>query len=288
MIAELECLPCLVRQAKEMALMTTGDVRLQKRIMRNVLSFMSGADLDRSPPEIMQGVGEVVTSVTGVSDPYREIKAVHTRAALDMLPRMDEIILEAPDPFIAGLKLAIAGNIIDLGAKQRVSGDEITNTLHEALHFPVRGMEPMELKSRIHAAERVLYLTDNAGETVFDRKFLEHFPAGRTVVAVRGGPALNDATMEDARAAGLHTVAELVSNGSAAPATVLSDCSREFRELAHAADVIVAKGQGNYESLSSSDLPVHFLFRVKCELVAGHCGFPMGSLVLLDTGAVHG
>lgn len=288
MIAELECLPCLVRQAKEMALMTTVDVRLQKRIMRSVLSFMSGTNLDRSPPEIMQGVSEVVTSVTGIADPYRDIKAVHTRAALDMLPRMDDIVREASDPFTAGLKLAIAGNIIDLGAKQRVSDDEISNTLHEALHLPVRGMDPSELKTRIQAAERVLYLADNAGETVFDRKFLEQFPTDRTVVAVRGGPALNDATMEDARAAGLHMVAELVSNGSGAPATVLSDCSPEFRELFNTADVIVAKGQGNYESLSSSDLQVHFLFRVKCELVAEHCGFPMGSLVLLDTGAVHG
>ena len=142
------------------------------------------------------------------------------------------------------------------------------------------GTDPLELKDAVGSSSRILYLADNAGETVFDRKFLEQFPPGRVTVAVRGAPALNDATIEDARKAGLHRVAKLMDNGSGAPATVLSDCSAAFRRIFDEADLIVAKGQGNYESLSSSAANIYFLFRVKCRLVEGHCGHPMGSLVL--------
>lgn len=288
MIAELECLPCLVRQAREMAILTTDDTSHQKEIMRRVLSFMSTTDLHRSPPEIMQGIGELVAGITGIADPYREIKGNHTRRALGMLPEMDRILEDSDDPFVAGLRLAIAGNIIDLGARRSVTDDDISGTLREALELPLRGEDPLELKRLVEGSRRILYLADNAGETVFDRKFIQQFPVNRTTVAVRGMPALNDATLEDARSAGLDTVAELMDNGSGAPATVIEDCSREFRELFQGSDLVIAKGQGNYESLSSASREVHFLFRVKCELVEGHSGFPMGSLVLLRSGSGEG
>ena len=281
MIAELECIPCLVRQAKEMAAMTAEEDSERMRIVRECLAFMSKTDLEKSPPEIMQGIGELVKELTGVPDPYADIKTAHTETALAMLPEMDRIVDEAEDKFVAGLRLAIAGNIIDLGARTEVADEDITNTLHESIHLPLRGTDPQILKNQIQAADKILYLADNAGESVFDRKFLEQFPGNRTTVAVRGAPALNDVTIRDARRAGLHEVATLVSNGSGAPATVLSDCSTEFAEEFKGADVIIAKGQGNYESLSSTDANVFFLFRVKCSLVAGHSGFPQGSLVLL-------
>ncbi len=281
MIAELECLPCLVRQAREVTVKSTNDSSLQKKIMRSCFAYMSETNLDRSPPEIAQGIGRIVKSMTGIEDPYSGVKSLHTAAALGMLPEMDRIVMKSTDPFVAGLRLAIAGNIIDLGVKDKVSDEEISGILNEALHGPLFGTDPQEFKAAIDAADTILYLADNAGETVFDRKFLEQLPCEKVTVAVRGAPAINDATLEDARAAGLHRVARLVDNGSGAPATVLSDCSLEFRSIFKKADVIIAKGQGNYESLSSSDSNIFFLFRVKCDLVAEHSGFPVGSLVLL-------
>ncbi len=283
MIAQLECLPCLVRQAREMALMASSDSQVRKNILRRVLAFMAETDLDRSPPEIMQGIGEVVRTITGIEDPYREIKEFHTAVAMDLLPEMDRMVEDSTDPFLTGMKLAIAGNIIDLGARSSVSEDAILKILDEAMNLNVSGMAPHLLKERVEEADTVLYLADNAGETVFDRKFLQQFPGGRTTVAVRGGPALNDATMRDALQAGLDTVALLIENGSGAPATVLDDCSPEFNRLFRRADLVIAKGQGNYESLSSCGREVHFLFRVKCQLVAQHSGFPLGSLVLLQS-----
>lgn len=284
MIAELECIPCLVRQAREMAVMTAEDDSERMRIVRKCLAFMSETDLKKSPPEIMQGIGELITKSTGVEDPYSDIKTIHTEKALAMLPEMDRIVDEAENRFEAGLRLAIAGNIIDLGARTEVADEDITNTLHEAIHEPLVGTRPGILEEQVRKAHRILYLADNAGESVFDRKFLQQFPGNRTTVAVRGAPALNDATLEDAKRAGLHEVARLISNGSGAPATVLSDCSPEFVSEFEKADVIIAKGQGNYESLSGTKANIFFLFRVKCSLVANHSGFPEGSLVILRAG----
>ena len=281
MKAELECLPCLVRQAREVAIISTDFSQLRLKIMRSCFAYMSETNLDRSPPEIAQGIVRIVKSMTGIEDPYREVKSLHTAAAVEMLPEMKKIVSESDDPFVAGLRLAIAGNIIDLGAKEKVSDDEICSILSEAMHAPLEGVDPLQLRMEIDKAESVLYLADNAGETVFDRVFLEQFTSEKITVAVRGAPAINDATLDDAREAGLDRVARLIENGSGVPATVLSDCSGEFRRIFQKADVIIAKGQGNYESLSSSDGNIYFLFMVKCNLVAEHSGFPVGSLVLL-------
>jgi len=231
MKAELECLPCLVRQAREVAIMSTDDLQLQKKIMRSCFAYMSETDLDRSPPEIAQGIGRIVRSMTGIEDPYREVKSLHTAAALEMLREMEKIVSESDDPFGAGLRLAIAGNIIDLGAKERVSDKDISSILSEAMQQPLCGVDPRQLETEIDKAGSVLYLADNAGETVFDRVFLEQFTSEKVTLAVRGAPAINDATLEDAMEAGLHRVARLIDNGSGAPATVLSDCSLEFRRI---------------------------------------------------------
>jgi len=283
MIAEMECLPCLVRQAKEAACMSTGNPDLRLRIVRRCLAWMAEAELDVSPPEIAAGIGRIVMELSGRDDPYREVKSLHTDMALNLLPRMDRMLAESHDPFLTGMRLAIAGNIIDLGARSQVEDADIGDTLREAMELPILGENPEDLRRETGRAGSILYLADNAGETVFDRKFIQQMPQGKVTVAVRGGPAINDATLEDARAAGLHEVAGLVSNGSPAPATVLADCSPGFRRLFEEADVVISKGQGNFESLSGVDRDVHFLFRVKCPLVAHHTGHPEGSLLLLHS-----
>ncbi|MCK4671782.1 MAG: DUF89 family protein [Candidatus Aegiribacteria sp.] len=281
MKAELACLPCLVRMAIEAAERATDDSVLRKSILRRCLAFMSETDFDKTPPELAQGITSIVSSMTGVEDFYQETKAAHTKKALHLIPEMEKIISESKDPFIAGLRLAIAGNIIDLGVKNVISEEEIMHTLVEAMSKPLSGVDPEQFRREVFDAERILYLADNAGETVFDRIFIEQLPRGKVTVAVRGAPAINDATLRDAVDAGLDQVAKIVENGSGAPATVLRDCSPEFREIFRQADLIISKGQGNFESLSSVKANIYFLFRVKCDLVEEHTGFPVGSLVLM-------
>ena len=123
-------------------------------------------------------------------------------------------------------------------------------------------------------------LADNAGEIVFDRLLIEQLPIDRVTVAVRGYPVINDATLDDAETAGLTDIVDVISNGSDAPGTLLDDCSEAFRSRFEEADLIIAKGQGNYETLAQSPRPIFFLLRVKCPVVARDLDYPVGSMVV--------
>jgi len=137
-----------------------------------------------------------------------------------------------------------------------------------------------EFSRAIAAAERILYLADNAGEIVFDRLLIERLPTEKVTVAVRGLPVINDATLIDAEYAGITELVEVIDNGSDAPGTILEDCSEAFLERFHAADLIISKGQGNYETLSQVHKDIYFLLKVKCPVVARDVGCQMNSLVL--------
>jgi len=177
------------------------------------------------------------------------------------------------------VRLAIAGNVIDLGAKSGLTEDEARQSAASALDQPLCG--PLAaLRQAAARAQRILYLCDNAGEIIFDRVLIAQLPRGRVTVAVRGRAVLNDATREDAVLAGLPALAEVIDNGSAAPGTVLEDCAPEFRRRFAGADLIIAKGQGNFESLHAEAAPLFCLFRVKCPFVAEHSGHPIGSHVV--------
>ena len=134
-------------------------------------------------------------------------------------------------------------------------------------------------------AQSILYLADNAGEIAFDRLLVEQIPTERVTVAVRGHPVINDATLHDAQAVGLDRIVEVVENGSDAPGTILKDCSADFRRRFAEADLIIAKGQGNFESLYDAPGNLLFLFKVKCSVVAGHVRQPIGMQVLIQSAA---
>lgn len=137
----------------------------------------------------------------------------------------------------------------------------------------------------LNEAQRILYLADNAGEIAFDRLLIEQIGPARVTVAVRGGPVINDATITDARAVGLHEIVEIIENGSDAPGTLLDDCSQEFKWRFAEADLILAKGQGNFEALSDEPHNIFFLLKAKCAVIAAHAGVPLGTHVLVRSEA---
>ena len=130
-------------------------------------------------------------------------------------------------------------------------------------------------------------LTDNAGEIVFDRLLIEQLPAENITVVVRGKPVINDAMMEDASIAGLPQIVEVINNGSDAPGTILESCSEKFRHRFEKADLIIAKGQGNYETLSDVDKNIFFLLKVKCPVIAEHLGCEIDAIILHDQNNIH-
>ena len=136
-------------------------------------------------------------------------------------------------------------------------------------------------KSEVDEAREILYLADNAGEIAIDRLLIEELGPERVTLAVRGSAVINDATIDDARAVGLHELVRVIDSGSDAPGTILEDCSVELRERFRTADLIVSKGQGNFETLSDIDTDIFFLLKVKCPVIATHIGLPPGTHALV-------
>lgn len=275
----LDCIPCFIRQALEAARLATTDPALHERIMRQALTAMAGMDMKTTPPMIAQHLHRRLRGLTGVVDPYREVKDRFNRMALDMLPGLNARVENAQDPLGMATRLAIAGNVIDLGAKAGLTQGDAGAAMAQAIEEPLLGnME--EFRRAVNSAGKILYLADNAGEIVFDRLLIEQLSPERVTLAVRGAAVINDATILDALQAGLQGLVEVIDNGSDAPGTVLADCSEEFRRRFHEADLIISKGQGNFETLSGDAAPIFFLFKVKCPVIALHTGLSVGTHVL--------
>jgi uncharacterized protein with ATP-grasp and redox domains len=177
------------------------------------------------------------------------------------------------------VRLAIAGNVIDLGVKSHLDEAQIRAAIEDCLTDPLEG-DIDRFAQAVAGATRILYLTDNAGEIVLDRLLIERLPRDKVTVAVKGAPVINDATRADAEIAGITSLVNVIDNGSDAPGTILEDCNGVFRRHFAQADLIIAKGQGNYETLREASAPLYFLLRVKCPVLARDLGCPVGRLVL--------
>jgi uncharacterized protein with ATP-grasp and redox domains len=278
MQTSIECIPCFVRQAAEAIALSVKAPSQRRKSLRRVLHALADADWSDSPPALAQELHRIIRQATGASDPYRAVKARMNRLATGLLPQCRELIAGAADPREALLRVAVVGNLLDCGAKSQFDPEDLPQVFATLANKPLVG-EPHELFHAAEQAERILFLADNAGEIVFDRLLIEALPMAKVTVAVRGMPILNDALREDATLAGITALVAVIDNGSDAPGTVLADCSAEFRTHFKRADLIIAKGQGNYETLSEVRAPIFFLFTVKCPLVAQQIGQPTGTMI---------
>lgn len=276
-----ECLPCLLRQTVDAAKMVTESSETQEKILRYVLTEMSKMDMSEPSPYMAQVIYRYIRKITQIDDPYLEVKKEFNELALAMLPEMRRMVQNAEDPFKTAVKIAVAGNIIDFGPKGDISHQEVWDTVQDCINQPLRFNSSDELKRKIQQSPRILYLGDNAGEIVFDYLLLELMPTGKITYVVKGKPIINDATMADAVETGLTDLVRVIDNGSDAPGTILKSCSPEFLEEFEQVDLIIAKGQANYETLSQvKDKNIFFLLKVKCPVLAKDVGCERGDLVL--------
>jgi len=274
-----DCIPCLIRQALASVRLVTADERVHEQVLREVLQAASRMDLRQPPAAMSQVVHRRIRGLCQNGDPYRLSKARFNRLALDLLPAFRHRLEEAPDPWDAAVRLAIAGNVMDLAVKGGLSEAQIRDSIDQSLNESLDG-STSEFAAAVADARDILYLTDNAGEIVFDRLLIEQMPREKVTVAVRGSPVINDATLEDAEQAGLTRLVQVIDNGSDAPGTLLRDCSETFQRHFAGADLIIAKGQGNYETLRESSKRIYFLLRVKCPVIARDIGCLVGRMVL--------
>lgn len=272
----LDCYSCSVRHALRVIRHTGADVQEQTEIMRRVLQALIEIDPFVTSPEFTGRMHDIIRAATGIEDIYRDIKHASTQEALALYPHLKAHIQQSSDPFGTAVRLSIAGNIIDFGASDTY---DLEGTIQRVLAQPLAINHLDTLRQALAQAGSVLYLADNAGETVFDRLLIETL-AKPVVYAVKEAPVLNDATVEDARAAGLDGAAEIISCGARTPGTLLAQCSPEFVHRFRQAELIIAKGMGNFEALSTEDAPLFFLLQVKCEMVGNDLGVPAGSVVV--------
>jgi len=275
-----ECIPCFIHQALKAVRLLTDDESVQEDVMRQVLHLAGDMDLTASPPAMGRDIHRVIKKITGNPDPFRTIKEQSNRLALKYYPSLKERIEQAQDPFEAAVRVAIAGNIIDFAKLDRLDEAIIQKAITDSFTAYLSPDHVSAFRQAIADAQHILYLGDNAGEIVFDRLLIEQMPLAKITYAVRGFPVINDVTRQDAVATGLADMVEIIDNGADVPGTILHDCSKAFQEHFQMADLIVAKGQGNYETLNDVAQNIYFLLKVKCPVVAADTQSDIGALVL--------
>jgi len=256
--------------------MATDDENKIKELLDEVGCMIRDIPLEHTPPETGEIIYRKVRKITGVEDPYRSVKQSSIEEALDLYPELKKIVDKSDDRLLTAIRLAIAGNVIDLGVRRRfVLTDEIGKILDQdfaIFHYDA-------FREHLENTASVLYIGDNAGESVFDRILIEEL--GKPVTyAVRDIPVINDVTMEDAIASGIGEAAEIISSGSPAPGAILRFCNEQFLEKFEHSDLIISKGQGNYEALSEVHRPVFFLLKAKCKVIAADLEVQVDDIVL--------
>jgi uncharacterized protein with ATP-grasp and redox domains len=277
MRAYLDCYPCFFTQAIKTSRMLNLDEKKIWEILNDLSLAIPKIPSGATPPEIGREVYRVISKRTGLEDPYKEIKEKCTRQALSLYPGLQKLKDTSEDRLMTAVRLSIAGNVIDFGAntdfdlkrdlKTILSQDFAIN------HYP-------QFCKALAKAQNVLYIADNAGETVFDRLLIEEINKP-VIYVVREKPVINDATREDALNSGIDEVAEIVSSGCDAPGNILKFCSNDFFNIYNSSDFIISKGQGNYEGLSDEERSIFFLLKTKCQVIARDIGVEKGSIILM-------
>jgi uncharacterized protein with ATP-grasp and redox domains len=279
---DAECYPCMMSQAFRAARLSGLKDDALQDAMDETAAILKDVDPTTNPPAAAVSFYDRIKDLSGVEDPFLELKHKSNEKALAILPRLREDIESSSDPLSFALRAAVAGNIIDFGAL--AAPVDLEENLQKVLEDEPFIDHTEQLRDDLAGASSALIICDNAGEIVMDRLLCEVlsslYPSLDITAAVRGGPAINDATLEDAKEADLDLVCPVITTGLAMAGIDLERCSPRFQEAFRTADVILAKGQGNFETMDKRKENIYFLFQVKCDCVSKALGTEKGSAVI--------
>ena len=279
----LECIPCFIKQSLEAARMATDDEIVHETVLKEVMKHLENISFNDSPPELSRDVHKIIKKITKSKDPYKKAKDQSNQKAKNLYPHLKQLVNDADDSLLMAVKLAIVGNVIDFGTTNRFNLEDMIDTAVKKQF--VDDAYP-QFKKTLEKGKNILYLADNSGEIFFDKLLIEELVKREKDITyvVKANPIINDILVEDATFAGIDKVATIIEGDAgqkrSAPGMVLSYVSKEFLEMLRTADMVISKGQGNYESLSDIDREVFFLLMVKCPLVARDMDAEMAQLVL--------
>lgn len=280
-----KCLPCLVNQVIKVSDITNAENR--EELYKKVFAYLSNMDYNKTNPEVTGETFSILKSHIGNNDPYYNIRRYYNELLLSMTEKFEEIIENSNDTFLESMKYAVLGNIIDFNPIHNSSMEDIMKFFKKSneLKFSINHME--HLISDLHNSKSLLYLGDNCGEICLDKIFIkkikEKYPNLNIYFGVRGEPVVNDSIEEDAYFVKIDKYAKVISNGDNSLGTVIERTSDEFKKVYNNADVIIAKGQANYECLSEhNEKNIYFMLMTKCEVIADDIGVPVKSLICMS------
>lgn len=276
-----DCFACFMEQAARGAWqIAPDDIALRERLVRRMAELLAGADLDRPPPDLAAEYYPVLTEANGGADLFAVHKEQANTRVLALLPQLEAYVRDSADPLRAALGLSLVGNYIDAGVGIEYDWE---HALEAEKGAPWGRDAYPAFRERIRPGAKVLILGDNAGEIGLDTLLVKELAGlgAEVVYAVRETPVLNDATMEDAEIVGLTRLCRVLSSGSDAPGAVLDRINPQTRRLMDEADVLLSKGQGNFESLEGRMGNVFFALKAKCRVVAHALDVAQGSSVFV-------
>lgn len=261
----LDCVPCLLRQALEASRIVTDDIEIQDKVVEETMKMLLNYKLYRNAPDLAKGIHQIIKAQTGNMDPYSKIKENDLEAAKNIYSYLKEFLNCKDHRTYWALKIAATGNNIDAAIYKDINLTKCIETELEK-KFAICDIEIFE--SKLKEASNILIIGDNTGETVLDKILIETLSGIPVTYGVRNEPIINDVTEKDAISSGLGEVARIVSTGCNAPGLILEDCSDEFIDIYNKSDIIISKGQGNYEALSEENGNVFFLLKAKCPMIS--------------------
>lgn len=285
MIAELEyyCYPCLVRQALDMlSELDKVDNTTKRDLIRATLKFIYELPHEIPPVEAGKRLSMEVARLTGVKDPFETRKRLFNLKALEITPKIKELLQGSINPLEAAIRISVIANLIDFGALSPKMED--LKGLLNFRNYQFEIDDSQKLLEYIDKARSIVILGDNAGEIVFDMLMIEELVNKKKAVTyiVRGGPILNDATIEDALYVGIDKICNVESTGDNLPGIFFDNLPAKVKSIISNCDLVISKGQGNFESFKPNCKVVTFYLLVaKCKLISTVLGVSQGSMVVL-------
>jgi uncharacterized protein with ATP-grasp and redox domains len=279
-----DCVHCYLKQTVSCMNRAGVDEDTQHEILFKLMDEIKNFSREKTPAENSTIVLLKTYELINNYDPYKAVKRQSNDLALKLYPKLQQMMDSSEDKLDCALRIAVAGNVIDLGINRDF---DISEALRYSMEIGFSINHFIKFKDKINASKRIMIIGDNSGEIVFDKILAEYLKAlGKDVVyVVKEKPILNDATMEDAIYTGMDKAARVITNGSGYLGVCMQTVSKQFLKEFHESDVVLAKGQANYESLENEDISagkVFFLLRAKCDGVAEAIGVKLFDMVFLS------
>lgn len=280
-----ECISCIIKKYVDQY--PENITREQKiEYMERVLLAVANSDIEEAAPQITERVYQIQREMFGHAKDLSHVKSYFNQKMLGFEDRISANVEKSQNPLLCALKYAMIGNFIDFGAMAKVDEDKLISLIDTCEEQNIDQEAFSDLQDNLKCAKRMVYLTDNCGEIVFDKAFIREIkkecPTLEITAIVRGGEVLNDCTLDDAREVGLDRVCRVIDNGTLYAGTCLNEISEEAKDAIDGADLIIAKGQGNLETLQYCGLNVFYAFMCKCQMFSNKFNKPLYSGMLIN------